>query len=181
MRKSGALTDATRAWESARELRLDDPELTRHLADARWEQQSVHEADGLYREAWNLASEGDDIAALRLAEIALAEHRVEEAVEWARRLYRKPGAHAAWSEHVTNLFLRFERPAEGIAFFHQRIGVSEDGRATDTYLSRLYAKSGQLARRVSDLGAAVRHYRHALVWNPTNRAALRDLGSELLC
>ncbi len=178
-RKAGDLAEAVAVWRLARARNPGDPMLARHLADALRESGERDEAKRLYIEAWEARANSpvaDDAVPYRLAELALEEARVDEAAEWLRTLFRFPRADELWSQRVSGLFARLGLPEPGIQIFRMRAKVSSAPRATAVAESRLRALAGRLAREKGDYERALERYREALVLDPGNRVALRDLG-----
>ncbi len=175
-RKAGDLAEAVEVWRVARARNPRDAMLARHLADAVHESGDREQARRLYLEAWDRAPRTDDAVPYRLAELALEESRIDEAVEWIEALLRLPRADELWSERVAGLFARFEVPGPGIEIFRARGEVSSAPRKTAAAESRLQALAGRLARENADYPLAIDRYREALRLDPRNRVALRDLG-----
>jgi tetratricopeptide (TPR) repeat protein len=171
LRNQGRTAEAAAAWTRALALEPDRTSLYRHLADASYEQEDLAGAAAFYDRAWQ-ANERRPSVAYRLAEIALAEGRVEEGRHWLAELFRLPGADEEWSPRAAALYARSEQVPAGIEFFRRR----PRNAAGDKALSALHAYRGAEAYRASDYAAAQEAFAEALRLDPANRHALRDAG-----
>jgi tetratricopeptide (TPR) repeat protein len=175
-RKRGHPAEAARLWEAALAL---DPQLERSyraVADAKREEGDVAEARVWYEKAWEHVARREPGIAYHLAEIALSETDTPRAVIWLGRLFAFPKSDEEWSQRSASLFVRFERPDDGIAFFEQRYAHTTALTQTKGALARLHAARASAAARAANAEAAIRDFQAALRLDGASVAALRELG-----
>jgi len=174
-RQLGYLAEATATWKRALELDPGRSSLYRHIGDAALEQEDLPQAAEMYGKAWSQAERQPSVP-FRLAEIALQEGQLDDAVIRLDELFALPDADAEWSRRVVGLFVRLNQTAAGIDFFERQLARSQRPEEARGALSRLHAAQGSAAYQSQDLEKAMRELEEAARLDPTNPNALRDLG-----
>jgi tetratricopeptide (TPR) repeat protein len=174
-RQLGAPSEAAAAWETALDLDPGKTALYRYVADAAFEQEDLRTAAAMYGRAWAKAERQPSVP-FRLAQIALEEGRIDDAMHWLQELFTLADGDAEWSRRVAGLFARAEQPAKGIDFFRRRLAASREPAETRRALSRLHAFQGSVAFQAQQIETAMRELEEAVALDPQSPQALRDLG-----